>query len=170
MFLSKDFWAYMKYIKRHRKFVRKARKLTGSSWWRAIMHDLSKYRLSEFQAYKKTFYKPDGSKQYIETEAFAKAWNYHQKRNPHHYQFWVLLWDRGDTTEVEMPEKYAREMVADWIGAGMAIAGTADVGGWYEKNKTKIKLHPATRLFVEGLIKKVNENNSQVTAEKVPRK
>lgn len=52
-----------------------------------------------------------------------------------------------------MPEVYAREMVADWVGAGMAISGNPDPSEWYEKNKDKIVLHDKTRLFVEGLIR-----------------
>lgn len=52
-----------------------------------------------------------------------------------------------------MPEVYAREMVADWVGAGMAITGNPDPSEWYEKNKDKIVLHDKTRLFVEGLIR-----------------
>lgn len=54
---------------------------------------------------------------------------------------------------LEMPEVYAREMVADWIGAGMAIAGNPNPSQWYESNKNKIILHERTRAFVEGLIK-----------------
>lgn len=54
---------------------------------------------------------------------------------------------------LEMPEIYAREMVADWVGAGMAISGNPNPSLWYEKNKDKIILHSKTRLFVENLIR-----------------
>ena len=54
---------------------------------------------------------------------------------------------------LEMPEVYAREMVADWIGAGAAITGNQDPTEWYEKNKDKIILHNKTRSFVEGLMR-----------------
>jgi hypothetical protein len=53
-----------------------------------------------------------------------------------------------------MPNKYAREMVADWIGAGMAL-GSPDTLAWYEKNKNKIRLHPITRMYVENLLNKI---------------
>lgn len=84
--------------------------------------------------------------------AFDLAWNHHQKRNPHHWQYWLLTLDDGGTYPVEMPERYMTEMVADWEGAGRAITGKIDVAGWYAKNQKKIQLHPRTRDFVESLI------------------
>ncbi|HCF70962.1 MAG TPA: hypothetical protein DER33_05135 [Syntrophomonas sp.] len=56
-----------------------------------------------------------------------------------------------------MPEKYVKEMVADWRGAGLA-QGQADTLAWYHANKHKIILHPATRSQVEQLL-----YNSRIT-------
>lgn len=50
---------------------------------------------------------------------------------------------------LEMPEKYVREMVADWYGAGRAISGNWEAYKWYRENRSKIQLHPATRVLVE---------------------
>ena len=36
------------------------------------------------------------------------------------------------------------EMVADWYGAGMAINGTRDLAGWFEKNKGKMIIEEGT--------------------------
>lgn len=52
-----------------------------------------------------------------------------------------------------MPEKYAREMVADWSGAGRALGHGNDVVPWYRKNKDKMQLHPDTRVLVEELVR-----------------
>jgi hypothetical protein len=82
-------------------------------------------------------------------QAFDRAWNHHQKANKHHWQYWVLSFDDGGVESLEMPERYRTEMVADWVGAGLAINGYVDVEGWYAKNRDKMKLHPATRRFVE---------------------
>ena len=79
---------------------------------------------------------------------FALAWNAHQKRNKHHWQYWMITWDRGETECLEMPVNYRLEMLADWMGAGKAL-GKPDVRSWYETNKEKIKLHPETRGLVE---------------------
>ena len=51
-----------------------------------------------------------------------------------------------------MPQDYVREMVADWTGAGLAQGHGDDVVPWYQANKDKMVLHPATRREVETLI------------------
>jgi len=98
------------------------------------------------------FYKKDGTKQYNETKEFAKAWNSHQKRNKHHYQYWLLTWDNGKTEPLEMEDCYIREMVADWFGAGKAITGKWDAKNWYNANKHKMMLHENTTLRVKELL------------------
>lgn len=47
-----------------------------------------------------------------------------------------------------MPLKYAKEMLADWRGAGKA-QGKPDAKAWYEKNKNNMLLHPETRQWIE---------------------
>ena len=143
---------YLKYVLRHKWFVLLASIRIGAPLWGAIIHDLSKFRPSEWIPYARCFYAPDGSKQYKEDLTFAVAWNDHQKRNKHHYQYWVILWDRGEYETLDMPRKYILEMVADWMGAGRAITGRWEVKEWYEKNKGNIKLSPSTRKTVDILI------------------
>lgn len=53
-----------------------------------------------------------------------------------------------------MPEKYVREMVADWIGAGRAITGKYEAHSWYQQNKEKIQLHPQTKDLAEKILNK----------------
>jgi hypothetical protein len=147
------FWSYLKYVVRHKWYVLKSASRTDCSLWRALIHDLSKLRPSEWSPYSRTFYEPDGSKKkYSESTEFLQAWNQHQKLNPHHWQHWVLTMDGGSTAALEMPETYVREMVADWMGAGLAITGKNEVEDWYTKNKNKMILHPNTRDLVESLI------------------
>jgi hypothetical protein len=55
----------------------------------------------------------------------------------------------------------AKEMVADWRGAGRA-QGTPDVGGWYRANREKLGLAPATRAYVEDLIELPMEERTSV--------
>lgn len=47
-----------------------------------------------------------------------------------------------------MPDRYRREMLADWRGAGRAY-GNSDTAAWYLKNKNNIILHPETRQWIE---------------------
>ena len=144
----KRHWQYLKYVLRHKWFVFQAGLFLKVPMWILILHDWDKFMPDEWFPYARCFYKPDGSKQYDVTPAFNMAWNAHQKRNKHHWQYWMITWDRGETECLEMPDVYRHEMLADWMGAGKAL-GNPDVRSWYEKNKDKMKLHPRTRELVE---------------------
>ena len=136
--------SYLKYLLRHKWFVLVACYKINASIWLGIIHDLSKFKPSEWIPYARCFYKSDGSKQYDESFEFTCAWNDHQKHNKHHWQYWLITWDRGETEALPMPYKYVKEMVADWMGAGRAITGKWETAEWYMNNKDKIKLHPNT--------------------------
>lgn len=154
--------AYFRYVVRHKWFVFWSCLKVKVPLWRAIIHDWTKFLPSEWTPYVRSFYNPDGTANKSKRSDkpiwlnmdFDDAWNHHQKHNPHHWQYWVLIRDSDDPRfePLEMPRTYAREMVADWVGAGRAITGKNDVGGWYEKNKSKILLAEGTRDFVERLI------------------
>ena len=143
---------YGKYLLRHKWFVYLACRKMGVSLWRAIIHDASKLYPSEWFPYAECFYAPDGTNQYRESKDFTYAWLHHQKRNKHHWQYWMITWDRGTTECLPMPSTYIREMVADWMGAGKAITGKWEAPQWYEKNKHTIQLHNDTRAEVEMLL------------------
>lgn len=143
----KRHWAYLQYVLRHKWYVFQAC-LEYGLIWRGLIHDWTKFLPSEWIAYAQTFYKPDGSKQYVSSDAFANAWNHHQKRNSHHWQYWLLTWDHGGETALDMPLADRQEMLADWRGAGRAL-GMPNTWEWYEANKEKIRLHPDTRTWVE---------------------
>jgi len=85
-------------------------------------------------------------------ERFDVAWLHHQHANPHHWQHWVLREDDGQTKCLEMPEHFAREMVADWCGAGRAITGKWEVWIWYYRNRGRILLNPKTEARVLDLV------------------
>jgi hypothetical protein len=157
-------WNYLKYVLRHKWFVFVACRACKVSLWQALIHDWHKFLPSEWGPYARTFYKPDGSKQYVESDEFSKAWNLHQKRGKHHWQHWLITWDRGVTEPIEMDMKYAHEMVADWWGAGRAITGKWDLPSWYSKNAHIIQLHKNTRIIVEfkidGTVDALMENQA----------
>jgi len=151
----KRFWSYLKYVVRHKWFVLVAGNRIGASYWRLLIHDASKFLPSEWLPYSRTFYKPDGSNQYVESPEFNMAWLMHQHRNKHHWQYWILKMDCGLVEPLPMPTKYIYEMVADWMGAGRAITGKWEVREWYEKNKNEILLSKRTKLMVEFILKEV---------------
>jgi hypothetical protein len=156
----KKHWLYLKYVIRHKWFVFLACPQTGVSLWRALIHDWSKFLPCEWFAYVNSFYggyawkdRPDPIKL-----AFNRAWNHHQKFNKHHWQYWLLTNDSDNPKHraLRMPVKYAKEMVADWWGAGRAITGKWDAYNWYLKNKDQIMLDDTTRALVERLLADTN--------------
>jgi len=162
------YWKYLSYVIRHKWFVFLEACRLGIPWL-GVIHDLSKFLPGEFIPYAKHFYGPDShhkdgshAPKGIHTGrdetgyykagdtgdlAFDFAWLLHQKRNRHHWQWWVLLEDDGGTKLFDVSDRYRREMLADWRGAGHAL-GTPDTRAWYEKNKGKMKLHPHTRDWI----------------------
>jgi Family of unknown function (DUF5662) len=146
--------AYLWYVLLHKWYVLKACWLVQCPMWLGLVHDLSKFRWSEWGPYARAFYNKDGSKRDkpVDSLEFALAWNLHQGRNRHHWQFWVLIRDRGPVQLLPMPDKYVREMVADWCGAGMAINGKMEVWNWYEAHRDDMLMHEQTRIAVDGLV------------------
>lgn len=144
---AKPHLKYASYVVRHKWFVLLAGLRTGAPIWRLVIHDWSKLTPAEWFPYVQTFY---GAPR---PHAFDHAWLHHQHRNPHHWQHWLLREDGGATKTLRMPEKFVREMVADWMGAGRAITGRWDVAGWYYGGAgARMVLHPEVREQVERLI------------------
>jgi len=129
--------------------------------WRGIIHDLSKFLPSEFVPYANHFYgdkkqKRDKTGYYKPTDTgdkdFDFAWLLHQKRNRHHWQWWILPEDKGGIIILDMPIKYRKEMLCDWRGASRAQGYGNSIIKWYEKNKNKMQLHKDTRKWIERKI------------------
>ena len=119
MQLSKH-WNNLRYLTRHKWYVYKAGRKLGVGRYQLLIHDLSKFYPDEWFAYANHFFShklKDGSHRTGSDDAFDKAWLYHQKRNKHHWQFWVHIYDTSEVVcrATEMPRKYAQEMVADWM-------------------------------------------------------
>ena len=160
----KKHWQYLLYVIRHKFYVyQEARKL-GVSLWQALIHDYHKFYRDEWIPYTNFFYGEwptnddammvyplyEGpTKESVQAD-FDVAWLKHQHRAPHHWQHWVLPEDNGGTKVLEIPDKYRREMLADWRGMGRAFGEHPPAVGWYEKNKDKMQLHPDTRAWVEA--------------------
>jgi len=147
--------AYLIYVIRHKWFVAIECFKVGIPW-RGIVHDISKLGIREFWPYAKFFYDSDGNRTVNgDARGFDVAWFWHQARNKHHWQYWCMPEDGGRSMRaVEIPDKYRKEMICDWIGAGKA-QGNNNVKLWYLSNRNKIVFHPRTRVAVEyelGLI------------------
>jgi len=146
---------YLSYVLRHKYFVFIECCKVGL-FWRGLVHDLSKFRPSEWFSYTEFFYGEYGWKRGSDQrppqeidDAFDFAWLFHQHRNPHHWQFWIRKGDDGTIRVFPMPDKYRKEMLCDWKGAGKAITGSNDSKNWYLANKDRMVLHEETRKWIE---------------------
>lgn len=136
---------YLKYlwqVLRHKWFVFLEACNLGIPWL-GLIHDLSKFLPGEFIPYARYFYGTydDQQKRKINRE-FDLAWNKHQKRNKHHWQWWVLIYDHPEKEpEVLIPIStlYKLEMLADWKGAGRAY-GNPDLLGWYKEHRPHMRM------------------------------
>lgn len=136
-------WKYLKYIFWHKLCVYQYGRKVGLPVLQLLIHDWQKFMPSEWVPYREFFY---GERDH---DAFLRAWNHHLKYGPHHWQYWVLIKDDGTTKCLPMPDKYRREMVADWRGAGRAITGKEDALKWYTERREGISLHKDTRRWLE---------------------
>lgn len=134
----------------HKWFVLLAGLRTGAPLWLLLIHDWSKFTPAEAPHYGRQFFGASD-----DPIGFSRAWNHHQKTNPHHWEYWVMVsgHNRGgfpDGAPLPMPDRYVREMVADWMGASRAYEGkwpTSFEGwAWWQKNFLKLNLHPNTRM------------------------
>lgn len=163
-----QFYSYLKYILKHKYYVMISC-FNHRMIWRGVLHDLSKFRPSEFIPYAQYFYNKDGSKKDIRDESgyykatgtpdikFNFAWLLHQKRNRHHWQWWILPEDDGGIKVMSMTPEFRKEMLCDWIGAGRACGSIKspdddmylETREWYKKNKCNMVLHTETRAWIE---------------------
>lgn len=151
---------YLKYLRqllRHKYFVFIECCRLGVPFL-GIIHDWSKFLPDEFLPYARYFYgDKDAGK-----DGFDRAWLKHQRRNKHHWQWWLLIQDDDPAIMIEMPLRYRKEMIADWRGAGRAYTGKDDSLGWYSKKREKISLHPTTRRLVEVELGYKGDKNERI--------
>jgi hypothetical protein len=93
------YWVYLKYVLKHKYFVFQAGRELHVPLLRLILHDWDKFLPDEFFPYAEFFYAPDGTGQRNQTDLqrkrFSVAWQKHQQRNSHHWQWHLTLADDG---------------------------------------------------------------------------
>jgi len=85
----------------------------------------------------------------IQEQRWQNALLHHYRKNKHHWNHWVIDFKRKKA--IRMPEKYIIEMVCDW--RAMNPADPDDAKQWYKQKRTKMTLHPESRIFLEKILK-----------------
>ena len=88
---------------------------------------------------------------------FDYAWNHHQKSNPHHWQYWVLIKDEDGVKCLDMPYDYVVEMILDWWTFSWKTNNLKEIFKWYEEHKEKIIFSENTKKTVEEILNKMKE-------------
>lgn len=114
------------------------------------VHDESKYNEDEYIPYCNFFYPCEGFEK--DKTAFDYAWLLHQKRNPHHWQYWILVTDDEGVRALDMPFEEVCNMVCDWHSFSKDHPKSTAYT-WYMNNKKNMQLSDNTRQLVEQLVK-----------------
>lgn len=147
--------AFAESLCEHIVYVQEAGRKIGVADAQLVIHDDSKWTAAEFPAYAVNF-KSGGSPVDAAkvSDEFAVAWLHHIHYNPHHWQHWIFpdgYSPRGSSVEngiVKMPNRFALEMIADWMGASKAYTDSWDMKDWLYKNMPKIRVHSETAVYL----------------------
>jgi len=140
------YWRYFLYVLEHKKNVGIECLKMGMPI-HAITHDLSKFLPSEFLPYARYFFDTNKAKKYDKgtenNKDFQLGWNHHQKRNKHHWNYWVSV-TRKDNAQIPipMPKKHVRQMIADLRGMSRKFGGSWEK--YYSENGEGMILHEKT--------------------------
>ena len=147
------YWKYFKYIIEHKKNVG-IECFKEGMFIHAITHDLSKFRPSEFIPYAKFFKAKNRAKEYKKSDEtdlnFQEGWCHHQKRNKHHWNYWVSVTRKNETIPIPMPFMYVWQMIADWDGMSRKFGGTTKE--YFEGNRESMILHPKTIELITAIL------------------
>lgn len=146
-------------------------------WWKNHHHDESKNNSNEYYAYVEYFYGQNNKDKCSEErkakikENFNQAWLIHIHKNPHHWQYWVLIDDGGEMKALEMDHRYVFEMICDWWSFSWRSGDLYEIFSWVEKNKHKIILHPKTKekvIYILAEIRKVLDEHQLKNKGEMP--
>lgn len=126
-----------------------------------LIHDLSKYSLTEFIESIKYF---DGSRSPIyytkKEKGYSLAWLHHKGRNKHHFEYWEDINKDGRFGSL-ISYKYAVECICDKLSAcktynGKKFNNKQPLEYWNRVDKNRdIKIHPIIIEFMETVLNKI---------------
>lgn len=157
---------YDQYLARHRANVKRGfdwlsenlpelmTNTLTAGWLTGFAHDKSKNEPDEYEAYDTYFY--GNNRSYEVVQRYQRAWLLHIHRNPHHWQYWILIHDDMEHGELEtiseMPYDYIIEMICDWWSFSWQSGNLYEIFNWYEEHSKYMKLAPGTKNTVEYIL------------------
>jgi hypothetical protein len=160
-FMLKNAIGHFKTITYHKYMVAKMCFRVGL-YRQGLMHDMSKYMPTEFINGVRYYAQGKRSPNNVEREqkGYSEAWVHHKGRNKHHFEYW-LDYDVDRSVKhlvgAKIPKKYMIEMFCDRVCAGKVYNGDQfrpeDVWTYYKNGIGQYLLHPASRKYLERLMK-----------------
>lgn len=163
------YWRHFKTITKHKWIVMRLCFKCGLIK-RGLMHDLSKYGITEFTSSARYF---QGNRSPIDAEknaiGYSLAWQHHKGHNPHHWEYWIDNVGTRKNDPIRIPYEYVVEMICDWVGAGIVYskqkcdfnAPYAEPFEYYKAHLGERIFHPETQKLIEyflGVIKNAGVN------------
>lgn len=129
---------------------------------RGLMHDNSKFGLTEFFTSAKYF---QGNISPIDKEKAEKgysiAWQHHKGHNPHHWEWWIDSLGNRKNTPLKVEWPYLIEMICDWIGAGKVYSKKtwtqAEPYNYYMKVRNSRIINPETEEVIIYLLEIIKD-------------
>ena len=155
----KNLLKHLKIVRTHRKYVRKACFKMGIPLY-GLIHDLSKYSLTELSICK--YYTGKKSPHQVAREelGYSPSWIHHYHTNKHHFQYWWDEDEEGKIIPMKMPYKYVIESFCDMLGASKAY-NPEDWGPdlllcyWDQKCKGKRIMHEDSVKLLDHFIRQI---------------
>ena len=161
-------WQHFNTITKHRFLVMCGCFRVGL-YWQGLVHDLSKYSITEFRSGMK-YYQGTRSPNTAEREdkGYSEAWMHHKGRNRHHYEYWTDMNRQTRNYEsIPMPRKYLVEMVMDRLAACKVYQGKAYTDGsalaYFLKSRERELMHPDTKQQLEYILTMLQDQGEKVT-------
>ena len=110
---------HLKTVRTHRKYVRRMCWKMGL-FWQGLLHDLSKYSITELKMCKYWTGKGSPHQACREVIGYSPSWIHHYHKNKHHFQYWWDEDEEGKIIPIKMPYKYVIESFCDMVGASKA--------------------------------------------------
>ena len=155
-------------ITRHRHAVIR-HCLRAGIFWQGMLHDLSKYTLTEFLQGVKHY---TGTRSPNEAErsgkGYSSAWLHHKGRNRHHFEYWT---DYNPVEKkvmpVKMPIRYVAEMFCDRVAASKIYQGEnykeSHPYEYFMNAKSRRFIHQETSDLLEGWLLMLKESGEEKT-------
>lgn len=129
-------------------------------YWQGIIHDWSKFSLTEIRGAVKYWNDKKSSLAYeTELNGYSETFLHHRGRNPHHYEYWIHSLDEGGIP-AQMPRKYALELACDFLAACRTYGGDPKLEyKWWEEHSPKMKIHRRTKQYLNRIFLNFSYNS-----------